>query len=174
MSDGIPLTDADRAPWLVRVRDEAARALEKDAHHAVVVACSALKQAYREVLRGERVALADHAQDEAAILRTAREAHPGAHPEEGAAGVPDDTHPSEHALRVYFVHPHGPRDILLDHMSARKNHFMKASMLDSQLATLEDPTQTGEHGIIRIPLELSPEDQRDQAISELRGMGARI
>lgn len=48
MSDGIPLTDADRAPWLaaihVRILDSFERGLD------LVVACSALKQQYRKVL----------------------------------------------------------------------------------------------------------------------------
>ncbi|MBU9698633.1 gluconokinase [Rhodobacteraceae bacterium HSP-20] len=45
MRAGVPLTDADRAPWLDRV---AAR-LQADA--PVVVACSALRRAYRDRLR---------------------------------------------------------------------------------------------------------------------------
>jgi gluconokinase len=49
MRHGIPLTDADRAPWL-----EALRALISDwltAHKNAVLACSALKQSYRDSLR---------------------------------------------------------------------------------------------------------------------------
>jgi len=46
MSAGIGLTDVDRAPWLQRLRDELATSDE------IVVTCSALKRAYREVLRG--------------------------------------------------------------------------------------------------------------------------
>lgn len=46
MRDGIPLTDADRWPWLDRVagvlRDKA----------PVIVGCSALKRAYRDHIRG--------------------------------------------------------------------------------------------------------------------------
>jgi 6-phosphogluconolactonase len=48
MENGRPLTDADRAPWLATIR---ARLL--DAMHrgdSLVVACSALKQSYRDVL----------------------------------------------------------------------------------------------------------------------------
>ena len=48
MSRGEPLTDADRWPWLRAVRDFIAERLEADA--PAVVACSALKAAYREVL----------------------------------------------------------------------------------------------------------------------------
>jgi gluconokinase len=49
MRNGIPLTDADRAPWLESLRAViAARiAAKKD----TVLACSALKQAYRERLQ---------------------------------------------------------------------------------------------------------------------------
>jgi gluconokinase len=46
-----PLTDAHRLPWLLRVRavvEEAARARQGE-----VVACSALKQRYRETIAGD-------------------------------------------------------------------------------------------------------------------------
>jgi gluconokinase len=45
MAAGIPLNDADRAPWL----DEVGRAL--GASPSLVVACSALKRSYRDQLR---------------------------------------------------------------------------------------------------------------------------
>ena len=48
MRRGEPLTDADRAPWLDRVRALAIDAL--DAGETVVVACSALRHTYRERL----------------------------------------------------------------------------------------------------------------------------
>ncbi len=48
MSDGIPLADADRLPWLQNLRDE------MRAHHAAgnnaILACSALKESYRRTL----------------------------------------------------------------------------------------------------------------------------
>lgn len=50
MSAGIPLTDADREPWLENVRDYAASAARE--HALAVIACSALKRRYRETLRG--------------------------------------------------------------------------------------------------------------------------
>lgn len=46
MRAGIPLDDADRAPWL----DAVGRAV-RDAEAGVVVACSALKRAYRDRIR---------------------------------------------------------------------------------------------------------------------------
>ncbi len=48
MSQGIPLTDADRAPWLSAIH---ARMLEVFSHgQSLVVGCSALKRSYRTVL----------------------------------------------------------------------------------------------------------------------------
>lgn len=48
MSAGIPLTDADRAPWLSRLTEELARHSATD--RPAVLACSALKRRYREQL----------------------------------------------------------------------------------------------------------------------------
>jgi gluconokinase len=48
MAAGIPLTDEDRWPWLDRIVDEL-RALSKTSPD-IVVACSALKQCYRDRL----------------------------------------------------------------------------------------------------------------------------
>jgi gluconokinase len=54
MHKGIPLTDDDRAPWLRSIRAWI------DATHAAgrhgVIACSALKRRYRDLLIGDRVA----------------------------------------------------------------------------------------------------------------------
>jgi gluconokinase len=46
MAAGIPLTDADRWPWLAALRDWAAAQPD-----GCVVACSALRRSYRDVLR---------------------------------------------------------------------------------------------------------------------------
>ena len=48
MSAGHPLTDEDRRPWLQAIADEIDRVCEAGGH--VVMACSALKRAYREIL----------------------------------------------------------------------------------------------------------------------------
>jgi gluconokinase len=50
MHEGIPLTDADRIPWLEAMH---ARLLQLAAEkRSAVLACSALKQSYRELLLG--------------------------------------------------------------------------------------------------------------------------
>lgn len=48
MSAGQPLTDEDRRPWLQAIADEIDRVAQADGH--AVIACSALKRAYRDVL----------------------------------------------------------------------------------------------------------------------------
>ncbi|CAM2755711.1 gluconokinase [Deinococcus radiodurans] len=45
----------------------------------------------------------------------------------------------EAAGEVRFVHLTGTRDLLAERMGHRQGHFMPASLLDSQLATLEVP-----------------------------------
>lgn len=45
---GIPLSDADRAPWIEAIRGEIVKWIAE--HHNGVLACSALKRSYRERL----------------------------------------------------------------------------------------------------------------------------
>jgi gluconokinase len=49
MSAGTPLTDEDRMPWLGTIRD----AIDRTPTH-LIVTCSALRRAYRDVLRSAR------------------------------------------------------------------------------------------------------------------------
>lgn len=49
MAAGHPLTDEDRAPWLLRLRDQVIAATPPDGR--TVLACSALRRRYREALR---------------------------------------------------------------------------------------------------------------------------
>ena len=52
MRHGIPLNDEDRAPWLKALAKAIDRWIEQG--EDVVLSCSALKQAYRDVLIGEK------------------------------------------------------------------------------------------------------------------------
>jgi len=49
MGSGVPLNDADRAPWLATIRDWIGQRMSVGA--SIVVACGALKKSYRDVLR---------------------------------------------------------------------------------------------------------------------------
>jgi len=50
MSAGIPLNDNDRAPWLLAIRAYIDQTIA--AEKSAIVTCSALKESYRESLRG--------------------------------------------------------------------------------------------------------------------------
>jgi len=52
--------------------------------------------------------------------------------------------------QLAFVYLKGTEDLLLQRLTARKGHFMPASLLQSQLATLEDPTDEG--GVVAVDI----------------------
>lgn len=51
MHHGIPLSDADRLPWLEKIHAELLRRTQSGEN--IVLACSALKQSYRDLLSSE-------------------------------------------------------------------------------------------------------------------------
>lgn len=72
MQSGQPLGDADRWPWLARLRQELASV------ESVVMTCSALRVAYRDLLRsvpGVRFAFVDITSDDAALRVDGRSDH---------------------------------------------------------------------------------------------------
>jgi gluconokinase len=95
MRQGIPLKDADRWPWLKILSAEIDRWVA--AGTPVVLACSALKQGYRDVL---------------------------------AKGRPE----------VRFVHLEGDKGLIRERLARRRGHYMPATLLDSQFAALEPPS----------------------------------
>lgn len=54
-----------------------------------------------------------------------------------------------------FVFLKGSRDLLMARMGARQGHFMPATLLDSQLAALEDPS--AEPGVVTVDIDASIE-----------------
>jgi gluconokinase len=120
MHAGIPLTDEDRMPWL-RVLHQVLLDWYKSGKSGVL-ACSALKQAYRDVL---------------------------------AEGIP----PSD----IRFVLLEAPKEVLLERLKHRADHFMNPALLDSQLATLEVPSDA-----LRVSAVQSPEDAVQQILDELK------
>lgn len=53
---------------------------------------------------------------------------------------------------VSFIHLVGDFDTIHDRMTARQGHFMRAEMLRSQFATLEDPALTGEFDVLAVSI----------------------
>ena len=94
MHRGEALTDTLRQPWLDRVRAVLVHAAERGEN--AVVACSALKQQYRDMLSG---------------------------------GLP-----------VRFVFLSADADVLRARLQQRTDHFAGVALLESQLATLELPS----------------------------------
>lgn len=121
MKSGAPLTDDDRWPWLDAIAGHVA-SLEQQGEH-VVIACSALKRAYRDRLR--------------------------------ASGA-----------RLRFVHLAGSFALIDARMKARRDHFMPPSLLESQFATLEEPT--ADENVVRVPIEAGPAAIVAEALSRLR------
>ena len=66
MSQGIPLTDEDRWPWLQAIAELVA--VRNHEGKSTVVTCSALKRAYRDVLRDAAPTLFVHLEAPFAVL----------------------------------------------------------------------------------------------------------
>ena len=71
-----------------------------------------------------------------------------------------DGHPS-----VWFAHVSADAQLLRERVEQRKNHYMPASLLDSQLATLE-PLQPDEPGVT-VSAAGSPDAVVDEVLAEL-------
>jgi len=112
MRSGVPLDDADREPWLETLSREIGAWL--DAGKTVVLACSALKQRYRDILKAGR---------------------PG----------------------VRFVYLKGDPALIRERLAGRRGHYMPASLLDSQLAALEEPTDAITVSVAGTPDEIVAE-----------------
>ncbi|MGM0944999.1 MAG: NADP-dependent phosphogluconate dehydrogenase [Bacteroidota bacterium] len=115
MSQGTPLNDEDRRPWLLAL---AKKLEESEKTGGAVLACSALKESYRKLLSASE--------------------------------------------NLRWIHLKGDRELIWARMLARKNHYMKAEMLDSQLATWENPAY-GFH----LSIDQSPEEMLSSAIHYL-------
>ncbi len=68
---------------------------------------------------------------------------------------------------VQFIFLDGSKSLILDRMRARQGHFMRETMLDSQLETLERPDQ--EVGVFTISIDGSIDNIVDAAVAVLVG-----
>ncbi|KAJ7187936.1 P-loop containing nucleoside triphosphate hydrolase protein [Mycena filopes] len=174
MARGEPLVDADRAPWLRRIRGEAVRVAGEQRSGAklangagagagagvrpgMVIACSALKRAYRDVLRGGSGADSMGNSGDTDSTDSA---------DRDSSSTSDDSAP----LPTYFVFIEGSREVLMERMLNRSGHFMKAGMLDSQLNTLESPA--GEEGVVVVSVEEPTPKQVEKAMAGLKALWA--
>ena len=121
MASGTPLTDEDRWPWLRSLRDWLNQ--ESASGHSVVMTCSSLKRAYRDILR-------------------------------------------EANADVYFIELTGSPEVLKARLISRKDHYMPAQLLDSQLAILESlgPDERG----FQVDIDHTANEIADKALSLLK------
>ncbi|MGB8918514.1 MAG: gluconokinase, GntK/IdnK-type [Candidatus Sulfotelmatobacter sp.] len=123
MAAGIPLTDADRSPWLLSLHERVLRYFQKG--ESVILACSALKQEYREVL---------------------------------ASGFAKSG--------MQFVYLHAPASLIKERIQSRHHPYMSPDLLNSQLATLEVPSDAWP-----ISVAGSPEESVEKILARLREAG---
>ncbi|MFD1213212.1 gluconokinase [Arthrobacter sp. GCM10027362] len=121
MRAGQPLNDDDRRPWLhligAYIKERTA------AEETAIVACSALKRSYRDLLR-------------------------------------------RHAPDLVFIHLTGHRDTIAERLGQRRHEYMPATLLDSQLHTLE-PLHPDETSVV-IDVSGTPQAMVIQVLSELQ------
>lgn len=118
MSEGIGLTDADRQPWLETLHGVLLDYDQKKL--SVVLACSALKQAYRDTI--------------------------------------------ENGLAIHWVYLKSSKEEIRQRLHQRHGHYAGESLLDSQFATLEEPT---EPGVITVDGKLDVQSEVDKAMARL-------
>ena len=123
MRAGQPLTDADRGPWLRKVAEEIDDWRARG--QCGVMACSALKRRYRDI-----------------ILNGRRD--------------------------VTLVYLKGARALIHRRMAARQGHFMPVRLLDSQFASLEEPTPD-EHPLV-VDVSAAPGEIADEDVRRLAGL----
>jgi gluconokinase len=126
MHAGIPLTDEDRAPWLIAIADFIDQARLAGDH--VVIACSALKRRYRAVIIGNR-------------------------------------------RDVRLVYLKGDIALIGRRVATRHEHFMPASLLESQFEALEEPGP--DEDPIVAPIAPRPREIVTQILAELQAEQGR-
>jgi gluconokinase len=120
MAGGVPLDDDDRWPWLRGLAEWMAD--RSAAGQSTVIACSALRRSYRDVL---------------------------------ARRLPS----------VDFVHLAGSATLIRRRLACRTGHYMPASLLESQLSTLE-PLEPDERGVV-LDVVLTPDELVTRAVQTL-------
>ena len=124
MAAGTPLTDEDREPWLVSL-NQLLRQWQADGVEGVL-ACSALKAQYREMMTD---------------------------------GLRAD--------KVQYVLLEASRDLLEQRLAQRHGHYMNPLLLDSQIATLEQPGAEA----FRVCNDGTPEQAVDRIVARFGGGG---
>lgn len=116
MSNGIPLKDEDRWPWLKSIRKYLYTVSNWSPSTIngvsfTVLSCSSLKKSYRDLL----------------------------------STPPEDENKN---VQTFFIYLKGDYELIHQRMVQRTKHFAKASLLESQFKTLEEPNPAQEMAVI--------------------------
>ncbi len=117
MQRGEPLSDGDRTPWIESLQEFIQTLLKRG--EGAVIACSALRTAYRQRLSGDREV-------------------------------------------VKFVLLKGSYDLIRQRLDQRRGHFMAASLLDSQLKSLEAPEDS-----LVVEVDATPAEIVEEIVEQL-------
>lgn len=162
MRNGIPLTDADRLPWLLSLSHLLARHLSKG--DRVVLSCSALTPLYRQVLRSGRESTKEtkhlpvKGKDSLNFVKKGYESKIAF----GSMMYRGRCKEDEGEEEVFFVHLAGSYKLFADRILARQkegSHFMPPSLLQSQMDTLRvgEGEGEGEETIFSVDASKAPE-----------------
>ncbi|KAM6169150.1 putative gluconokinase [Rhynchocyon petersi] len=127
MSKGIPLNDQDRIPWLCNLHDILLRDVASG--HCVVLACSALKKMYRDILR--------YRDGTPWKCESGKEENPP-------------------RVKIFVVHLSGSSVVISERLRKRRGHFMPLELLQSQFNILESPTAP--ENFIQISVDKEPSE----------------
>jgi gluconokinase len=123
MAAGIPLSDADRTPWLTILHERMAQYFQQG--RSTIFACSALKRQYRERL---------------------------------AEGFAEN--------ELCFVYLYAPPAVIRERIHSRDHAYMNPELLDSQMATLEEPSAAWP-----VSVAGSPEQSVNEILARLKEAG---
>ncbi|XP_054218963.1 putative gluconokinase isoform X2 [Homo sapiens] len=112
MGKGIPLNDQDRIPWLCNLHDILLRDVASG--QRVVLACSALKKTYRDILTQGKDGVALKCEESGKEAKQAE-------------------------MQLLVVHLSGSFEVISGRLLKREGHFMPPELLQSQFETLEPP-----------------------------------
>ncbi|KAL5004667.1 hypothetical protein ScPMuIL_018123 [Solemya velum] len=158
MSQGIPLTDQDRYPWLLAIHGFIQSSLYGG--KSVIVSCSALKKTYRDILQFGSIqdcSVTPGSPDKSVILSSDEQAMHN-------TSFATNSNTSENT-DIMFVLLKGSEETIRTRMESRHGHFMPLSLLQSQLETLEEPCPP--ENFITVDINNSKELIVDDIISKL-------
>jgi gluconokinase len=145
MSQNIPLTDDDRAEWLLSLRSLIEENIRLE--HSIVLACSALKNAYRDMLGRKEKTAHLHCNKRSAAQVSGRVSIRARKPSALLNRQPSQRH-------ILFIYLRGTYEQIESRLRGRTGHFMSAEMLASQFDILEEPQDALTIDITHTPQEI--------------------